>query len=260
MSFREWLVAPREEDDMCENVILAIGSNQFAKTLFSEARAALGVRQLVAYRYRPDDGVELLMAESADDDANMHRVIGDYSKALYKQDPIRDRIQTVACRQLGVHHVEASAISDATFRDSLYRAQGMATKTAIVVQRPTDVLAIGFFRGEDAPALSGQQWDFIERSAGMIAAAVERHFDIMASAVSLDWAGRLEALAARTGLSTREIEVCTQILEGYFNEAIALNLDLSVHSVITYRRRAFAKLGISTQNELFTLAVRSRAN
>ena len=61
-------------------------------------------------------------------------------------------------------------------------------------------------------------------------------------------------------LSRREIAVCTQILEGYFNEAIALNMGLSVHSVITYRRRAFAKLGISTLSELFAMVLRSKPN
>jgi DNA-binding CsgD family transcriptional regulator len=40
---------------------------------------------------------------------------------------------------------------------------------------------------------------------------------------------------------------------GYSNEAIALDLDLSFHSVRTYRRRAYAKLQVTSQNELFAL-------
>jgi DNA-binding CsgD family transcriptional regulator len=42
---------------------------------------------------------------------------------------------------------------------------------------------------------------------------------------------------------------------GYSNEAIALDLDLSFHSVRTYRRRAYLKLGITSQNELFSLVL-----
>jgi DNA-binding CsgD family transcriptional regulator len=40
---------------------------------------------------------------------------------------------------------------------------------------------------------------------------------------------------------------------GYSNEAIALDLGLSFHSVRTYRRRAYAKLNVTSQNELFAL-------
>jgi DNA-binding CsgD family transcriptional regulator len=38
---------------------------------------------------------------------------------------------------------------------------------------------------------------------------------------------------------------------GYSNEAIALDLDISFHSVRTYRKRAYAKLNVTSQNELF---------
>jgi DNA-binding CsgD family transcriptional regulator len=243
---------------MYEDTILAIGTNQFSKMLFAEAQRALSLRQLVAYRFRPDTSVELLMAESTNDDGNMHRVIRDFSRSLYKRDPIRNQMCPAPVRQLTVHHIKAETIPDVMFRDTLYRTQRMASKTAIVVQRPSDVLVIGFFRGEDTDELSGQQWEFIERSAGTIAAAVERHCDLITTPMTIDWASRLQAISDRTALSRQEIAVCTQILEGYFNEAVAINMGLSVHSVITYRRRAFAKLGITTQSELFAIALRSR--
>jgi DNA-binding CsgD family transcriptional regulator len=54
-------------------------------------------------------------------------------------------------------------------------------------------------------------------------------------------------------LSSREAAVCARIVTGYSNEAIALDLDLSFHSVRTYRRRAYAKLQVTSQNELFAL-------
>ena len=245
---------------MFETIIPAIGTSQFAKVLFAELQPVLSLRQLVIYRFLPDASIELLMAESADDDQNMHRVIRDYSRSLHKRDPIRDRTCPMPVRQLAVRHLEAEAIPDAVFRDTLYRTQRMASKTAIVVQRPSDVMVIGFFRGEEAGELSSHQWEFVQRSAGAIAASVERHVDLLTTPMTIDWESRLQAISDRTALSRREIAVCTQILEGYFNEAIALNMGLSVHSVITYRRRAFAKLGISTLSELFAMVLRSKPN
>jgi DNA-binding CsgD family transcriptional regulator len=54
-------------------------------------------------------------------------------------------------------------------------------------------------------------------------------------------------------LSQREASVCARVVMGYTNEAASLDLGLSFHSVATYRRRAYGKLGITSQSELFAL-------
>ncbi|MEC7761296.1 MAG: helix-turn-helix transcriptional regulator [Pseudomonadota bacterium] len=52
-------------------------------------------------------------------------------------------------------------------------------------------------------------------------------------------------------LSPREKSVCVGILTGHTTEAIALHLEVSENSVLTFRRRLYQKLGINAQNELF---------
>jgi DNA-binding CsgD family transcriptional regulator len=42
---------------------------------------------------------------------------------------------------------------------------------------------------------------------------------------------------------------------GYTSVGIGLDLNIAQSSVVTYRRRAYEKLDISTQNELFTLCL-----
>jgi len=53
------------------------------------------------------------------------------------------------------------------------------------------------------------------------------------------------------GLTQREADVCAAIALGYTTLGIGLNLGISVNTVATHRKRAYAKLGISCQNELF---------
>jgi DNA-binding CsgD family transcriptional regulator len=245
---------------MLEDAILEIGSARFPKVLFEEARRSLILRQMVVYRYQPDKRVELMLAESAGDDENMHQGIQAYSNNFYHRDPLGHYMQPTATRQLNIHYIEAAAIEDEAFRNNLYVSQQMGSKTAITVQRPSDTLIISLFRGDDVGGLSEQQWVFIREAAGYIAAAVERHLELSSPLNNLSWPTRLER--ARNGdlLSRQEAAVCGLILEGYFNEAIALRMGISVHSVITYRRRAFAKLGISSQNELFNLVLKGKMN
>jgi DNA-binding CsgD family transcriptional regulator len=58
-------------------------------------------------------------------------------------------------------------------------------------------------------------------------------------------------------LTERERTVCTYIIEGCTSEAISLRLDISINSVLCYRKRAYGKLGITSMNELFSLIVKA---
>jgi DNA-binding CsgD family transcriptional regulator len=54
-------------------------------------------------------------------------------------------------------------------------------------------------------------------------------------------------------LSNREREVIQYVLRGHSSGSIALNLDVSVTTIKTHRKRAYAKLNISSQSELFSM-------
>jgi len=51
-------------------------------------------------------------------------------------------------------------------------------------------------------------------------------------------------------LSDRERQVCALIALGVTSEGIGLRLAIGLNTVLTYRKRAYARLGISSQNEL----------
>jgi DNA-binding CsgD family transcriptional regulator len=62
--------------------------------------------------------------------------------------------------------------------------------------------------------------------------------------------------APLSALTPREQEVCRHILSGFSSEAISQGLGISLHSTLTYRKRAYERLGISSQNELFAIVLR----
>jgi DNA-binding CsgD family transcriptional regulator len=59
------------------------------------------------------------------------------------------------------------------------------------------------------------------------------------------------------GLTKREQQVCFRILLGYSSEAIGFHLGVAENTIWTYRKRAYEKLGIVSQNELFSLYLHS---
>ena len=67
---------------------------------------------------------------------------------------------------------------------------------------------------------------------------------------------RIEQLFASFGaevLTEREREVTQLILRGHSSESIGFNLGISLGTVKTHRKNAYAKLGISSQSELLSL-------
>lgn len=54
-------------------------------------------------------------------------------------------------------------------------------------------------------------------------------------------------------LSERERQVCTAVLQGKKSEWVAHELNIAASSVVTYRKRAYEKLGISNRAQLFAL-------
>ena len=54
-------------------------------------------------------------------------------------------------------------------------------------------------------------------------------------------------------LSAREVEVCAELLLGLTTKDVARRSDLGVSTIVTYKKRAFQKLGIATRRELVLL-------
>ncbi len=71
-----------------------------------------------------------------------------------------------------------------------------------------------------------------------------------------------DAFAAfgKSSLTERECEVVQYILRGHSSNSICFNLGISLGTVKTHRKNAYAKLGISSQSELLSLFLQSLQN
>lgn len=96
---------------------------------------------------------------------------------------------------------------------------------------------------------------FLKRAAPFLLTIISRHFELFEQKSDLT-----PALASRediedcvgnmSGLSRREREVCARILHGMSSCVIADDLGIGKESVMTYRKRAYCRLGITSQREL----------
>jgi len=123
-----------------------------------------------------------------------------------------------------------------------------------------------FYRMGLSGAYSEKDWQLLESILPLITTLISTHFRILQlspldeqqahrNARSLVHNIISKSVAPFSQLTPREREVCERILLGYTSVGIGLDLNIAQSSVVTYRRRAYEKLDISTQNELFTLCL-----
>ena len=93
-----------------------------------------------------------------------------------------------------------------------------------------------------ALALGAHSWVSMSVRSAELADAVE------AAAAGRDLPGRVDSLGAEVSLTPREVEVLSLIAQGCSNLEVADRLYLSINSVKTYIRSAYAKIGATSRS------------
>ena len=246
---------------MLENVILSIGSPDFNSVLFGSFERELRTRQVVLYRFgSPDASVapETLMAQDNRTDGCVHSLVHDYVGGYHRYDPMRPHFLTSPERTVEVGNIAVKQIADTKYAQHLFVEPGIAGKLCVILRRPNDAICLSLYRDRKHNSFGSDDLERIHRIKLDLAAAMERHLTLTSPSAPKSCDEIAPALLAHPRgkfLSSREVAVCTRLLMGYSNEAIALDLNVSFHSVRTYRRRAYLKLGVTSQNELFSLVL-----
>ncbi len=122
----------------------------------------------------------------------------------------------------------------------IFPEAGLASKIAILCAGKTERIVITFYFADAIePDQDTTFWSIIGRLALL-------HFE-STSQVAQSYPPVLMSL------SDREREVCEGILSGKKAERIAADMDVAPSTVVTYRKRAYEKLGISSRTSLFEI-------
>ncbi len=249
---------------MLENVILSIGKDEFEDVLFDAFHREMRARQVVLHHFRDDVTVETLAAKDDRQDGCVHSLVHDYVHRYHVYDPFRSRCTPATSRTVELQGFAVKEIADTEYAQRLFVEPGIAGKLCVILRRPRDAICLSLYRDRRCGSFGGEDFNMIDAIKAPLAAAFERHLDLKPTRALPRMLPRtfpsltrlvdiLQGSETAPMLSSREAAVCARIVTGYSNEAIALDLGLSFHSVRTYRRRAYAKLGVTSQNELFAV-------
>jgi DNA-binding CsgD family transcriptional regulator len=241
---------------MLEDLIRSVGTEQFSRMAFCLLHSQFAIRHLVIARYAQQKPIEILAVESAGSENIFYPAIDHYMQTSYMGDPLRSHYHGSEKSEHVLFSVAAEQVRDAETRERLYNAVGIAGKMSLLIRRAEDVLTLSVYRAQSVGRFERQHLELMRTLSGTLAATVERHVAMLQPPAlnNLDELCKLIPDIPRgSRLSRQETAVCARIITGHSTESIALNLGISAHSVATYRRRAYAKLNVSSQNELFLL-------
>jgi len=148
---------------------------------------------------------------------------------------------------------------------SYYIQTGLAEEICYIVYLPNGVaVAISLMRAGHNSRFSAKEFKLLNSVAPIIDSLAHRHwqevhkiFEAEASSLESGGNGTIieETVSALFSprITPRETQVVARVLEGHSSDAIAKTLGISVGTVRIHRRNVYAKLQISSQQELFSI-------
>ncbi|MCK1616391.1 helix-turn-helix transcriptional regulator [Bradyrhizobium sp. 159] len=235
------------------SAVLAIGRPDFPNVLIDTLRRQADVGHCMVFALTRAGAARCLL------DAGNIPIGGDlgaaYAGQFHESDPNRDALFEREGGAPIMLPAFAPRMYGARYRKIFFQDSGIVDKCATAIWTGDTCFYVNFYRIVAQGRFSALQRERLEAIAPAIAASVGRHFQQTATP-DRTLAGLFASCAPLAALTPREQEVCRRILAGFSSEAISKDLGVSLHSTLTYRKRAYERLGISSQSELFAIVLR----
>jgi DNA-binding CsgD family transcriptional regulator len=238
------------------DLIKVIGQQDFAAKLVSFLNRTCGAEHAAIF-YVTSENVKGVATASIDNtgqnaiDMSMY-----FNRNLWRHDPtfveVKDKLGESSCVTARTNIPD---LPDSVLRDIIYGRRGIRDRVLVGARNDEAIVGlslcssrVGFF----APDKRQQ----LEAISETLFSLLSKHIDITKKSTNVSLAlTSLEEIETcicqqMQTMPRREAEVCSRVIYGVSSLGISLELGISVETVMTYRKRAYARLGIATQREL----------
>ncbi len=220
-----------------ENCLKTVGSDDFA-VAFLDFVETLHIDQIMVFSIETDHA-RCFMSRHFSHSALAGQLASTYLDGWFEKDPLLQELRDTPAGEIRLRRMEDFAERmSAPYRQIFFDAPGLAGKTTLLAAGQRVRLFVNLYQGGENAVLCDPD---TARLAGRL---VLMHFDRP---------DRFEIPPPLAALSEREREVCLGILSGQKAELIADGMEIAPSTVITYRKRAYQKLGISSRTGLFAI-------
>lgn len=225
------------------DIVEAIGGERFAEQLLSCFDNLVGADHCSVYQLRSYELSEVAKASLPG--------AGD----LLRSDLTPYEVKRQLSMSGSEIRVDVACVQDKEMPGHTTRTASRRQRIVICARRQNTAYCIRVMRSAHRPELTAEEIETLRSVAGILVSAVVKHLNLTLNRPNLTPAlcslQEIEqCVLTNTSLSRREGEVCARILYGLSSYGIALDLGIGKESVMTYRKRAYQRLGIGSQREL----------
>ena len=252
--------------------IAKLGRAEFEDSLFDLVNAVVRVDHCAVFINNQDGTTAHLFTKSKLDDDICRSLAKAYTERFHIRDPKVGALgagpEKPGDTRMTLLPQTPDADYDAGYKARFFTNTGLIDKVSSLLQTRQYTIYCSFYRLEASGRFEPPEFEDLSRILPILTNLIFKHSHLLARLSglkekenhpdpiitkvpmgrSLDV--RNEVFAK---LTDREQQVCFRILRGLTSEAISLDLKVAISTIHTYRKRAYAKLGISSQNELFSL-------
>jgi DNA-binding CsgD family transcriptional regulator len=241
--------------------VAAIGTPRFDAALLEALQTVAGVDFLAIVTYRQREGVQTLCVASRSDLATVRSLTHAYVARHHAKDP---NFATLSARmpaqKVLVQRHDPARITELAYEQRFFRSVGTVDKLAYLWWAADTGYYVNLYRHARSGGFGPDEARRLAEAASFVASLVQLHGQrrrLGRIARGGDAAGIAAALVEMLDprLTPRERLVLSRTLGGLQAEGIAAELGVKPSTVVTFRKRAYAKLGISRQAELLPLCL-----
>ncbi|MGQ4880755.1 helix-turn-helix transcriptional regulator [Billgrantia sp. LNSP4103-1] len=234
--------------------VARLGEADFDAALLALLRLAVNIEQCMVFAFDGRDEVDCLLAANERAPRVAGRLAELYTGGLFRQDPNYPRLR----RRLDegddldaaeLMPMQAEAMPDA-YRNHLFAFPDLVDKVSLTLPGHDSVYYLNLYRGSEAGPFIADDLARLNALAPLLASLIRRHYG---QARSLSQRPSAEEAAVLAPLSERERQLCLYLLRGHTLKTAAAELDIALSTAETYRKRAYAKLGVPSKARLVAL-------
>lgn len=242
--------AAREIDAVCR-LIAVLGHANFMDALAQEYAALTGAAQVTTF-FLEQQRARCALAYRPQESRLVETLCRSYTRGEFARDPVLKRHLDGASGDFMARSLVSTDIYEEPYRARFFSGANLGGKMSMISRRGERIVYVNFYFRR--PMLEALPELGPEACGPLLAELLHKHDALTGGQFG---AGTAKARAEMylkdrfPDLSPREAQVCALIACGFSVSAIAMELKVSEETVITFRKRAYAKLAITSRGELF---------
>ena len=244
-------------------LVAAIGeedANAFAAEVLKTLGDVVPISQCTVFAYEFGNRPRTVSVADHRGGRFLRDVAETYARLFYALDGNQKIISATSHERPGtilLHQQTSEDIVHAGYRAACYQMPNVCDRIALLLQPAENIwLSVNLYRDRDRGLILPGELEQIEALAPVLAHASRHHYALAGQhqqSIPQLMLARLRSICP--DLSKRELDVLRGVLEGRTAHEISELMGIKSSSVLTYQKRAYHRLGISSQRQLFALCL-----